>query len=42
MDFIHYRTVKISKDLAYNGLKVEVSTLYRKGKPGHTVTGERG
>ena len=42
MDFIHYRSDKISKDLAYNGLKIEVSTLYIKGKPGHPDISERG
>jgi len=42
MDFMHYRSVKNSKDLAYNGLKIEVSTLYRKGKPGHPVISEPG
>jgi len=31
MDFIHYRTIKINKRYNDNDLKLEVSTLFRKG-----------
>jgi len=42
MDFIYYRSVKISKDFAYNDLKIEVSTLYKKRKLDHPVISEAG
>jgi len=41
MDFIHYRTVKISKGYSDNDLKLEVSTLFGKGNLNPAVASER-